>query len=896
MKYSQYLALIPVIIIIVFAALISFLGDYYWFDSVGYAGIFINIIAVSVILGIIAAVIFFCFSYINVRISLKSAANGGDVSVLNKRIVMLICGLGALFGGVSASSQWKTVLIFFNQNPFGISDSIFGLDAAFYVFSLPFFSLVLNFFIGVVIFSIIVSFLGYLLESEFLTLNFNEYPVTEFKGQLKIDSFIPQLSVLLFFLFSAISARIWFARYDLLFTPGETVFGVGYTDATVTLPVMAVLAFVSLLIGIGFLINEKLRRPEVIKYGVIIFIAVAVLGLVAGGLVQTLVVSPNEFNLEKEYLSYNINSTLAAYGLDDVDERQFTVDYNLSTTDIIKNSATVENIRLWDWRPLKTTYEQLQLFRTYYEFNDIDVDRYTFGDSYKEVLVSAREMNIKDLPAQAQTWVNTHLVYTHGYGAVMSPVDVVSKEGLPDFYLKDIPPTSEYISLNQPGIYYGEGLDDYSVVLTKTEEFDYPSSDDNIYTTYQGSGGVELSGIIQRLIYAIKFRSVELLVSGSLDSDSRILMNRNILERADTVAPFISYDSDPYIVVSEGRLFWIIDAYTTTDKFPYSATIQTSEYEKFNYIRNSVKVVIDAYNGDISYYVVNKKDPLIQTYEGIFPGLFKDFSEMPENLRSHVRYPAGIFEIQSEVYSLYHMKDPRVFYNREDAWNVPDEVYRGSRQRMEPYYVIMKLPGEESEEFIQMLPFTPRSKENLIAWMAIRSDTPNYGGIVVYQFSKQELTYGPMQIEARIDQDTEISQDITLWSQSGSSVLRGNTLIIPIENSILYVEPLYLEATEKGTLPQLKRVIVAYNDRLTMKDTLAEALDEIFGDIAIERPVGGAGEGIGTGEEVEVVSSEVLDKLNRIAKLYDSAQEALNNGDLGEYQRNIDLIGGIIKS
>jgi uncharacterized membrane protein (UPF0182 family) len=896
MKYSQYLALIPVIIIIVFAALISFLGDYYWFDSVGYAGIFLNIIAVSVILGIIAAVVFFGFSYICARISLKSAANGGNVSVLNKRIVLLFCGLGALFVGLSVSSQWETVLMFLNQSPFGVLDPIFGLDAGFYVFSLPFYNLVVNFVIGVVIFSIIVSFLGYLLESEILTLNFNEYPITEFKGQLKIDSFIPQLSVLLFFLFSAISARIWLARYDLLFTPGETVFGVGYTDATVTLPVMAVLTFVSFLIGIGFLINERLRRPEVIKYGVIIFIAVAVLGVIAGVAVQVLIVSPNEFNLEKEYLSHNINSTLVAYGLADVDEKQFTVDYNLTTADIIENSGTVENIRLWDWRPLKTTYEQLQLFRTYYEFNDIDVDRYTFGDSYKQVLISAREMNIKDLPSQAQTWVNTHLVYTHGYGAVMSPVDVVSKEGLPDFYLKDIPPTSEYIGLNQPGIYYGEGLDEYSVVMTKTEEFDYPSSDENIYTTYQGSGGVELSGILQRLIYAIKFKSVELLVSGSLDSDSRVLMNRNILERADAVAPFLSYDSDPYVVVSEGRLFWIIDAYTSTDKFPYSATVQTSDYEVFNYLRNSVKVVIDAYNGDITYYVINGNDPLIQAYNGIFPGAFKDFSDMPEDLRSHVRYPAGIFEIQSEVYSLYHMKDPRVFYNREDAWNVPDEVYRGSRQRMEPYYIIMKLPGEESEEFIQMLPFTPRSKENLIAWMAVRSDTPNYGGIVVYQFSKQELTYGPMQIEARIDQDTEISQDITLWSQSGSSVLRGNTLIIPIENSILYVEPLYLEATEKGTLPQLKRVIVAYGDRLTMKDTLAEALDEIFGDIAIEKSVGGAGEGIGEGEEVEVLSSEVLNKLNRIAELYDSAQEALNNGDLGAYQRNIDQIGGIINS
>ncbi len=542
---------------------------------------------------------------------------------------------------------------------------------------------------------------------------------------------------------------------------------------------------------------------------------------------------------------------------------------------------------MWDWRPLKTTYEQLQLFRTYYHFNDVDVDRYFFDGTYQEVLISAREMNIDGLPQQAQTWVNRHLVYTHGFGAVMNPVDEVTAEGLPVFYMKDIPPVSPYLTLDESRIYYGEDTGNYVVTMTTTDEFDYPAGDLNVYQNYEGQGGVALDGFAKRLIYALKLGSVEILVSGSLTDESRVLLYRSIGDRARTIAPFLSYDSDPYLVVADDRLYWILDAYTTSERFPYSEPVRVPSLEgtRLNYIRNSVKVVIDAYNGDISYYVINPDDPLIRTYGEMFPGLLKDFDEMPASLKSHVRYPQGLFDVQAYLYATYHMKDPRVFYNREDAWVIPDEIYRGSRQQMEPYYVIMKLPGEASEEFILMLPFTPRNKENMIGWMAARSDGDNYGSLIVYQFSKQELTYGPMQIEARIDQDTEISQDITLWSQSGSSVLRGNTLVIPIEDSIIYVEPLYLEATERGTLPQLQRVIVAYNDRLTMEETLTEALTVIFE----------ADTGDGDGGLPPIDESD-REKLLRIADLYDKANRALAEGDLGADQEYVDEIGRVVES
>ncbi len=897
MKIPHIAAAVLLIIGFLFIALAGLFGEWFWFGTTGYQEVFWTIILERAVLFVLFFAVFFAFSFGNAYFAAKNASGG---NIKNRGILLAVGGLAALaaiLAGLGISSAWETILKYMNQVQFLTTDPVFGLDISFYVFSLPFYSLITSFIIGLLLFSILLSVIPYILREDWISFTENGqiYINTgetgpDWTGFLK--NFLPQLNLLLFLLFVAVAAKLWLARYDLLFIRSGAVFGAGYTDIHVALPVLTILTAVSLVIGIGFLVNEKLKSISVIKYGIAAFIAIAAVGFLATAVVQGIIVEPNEFNLEKPYLENNIKYTLDAYDLADAEETVFYVNYTLTAKDIDDNKLTVENIRLWDWRPLKNTYEQLQLFRTYYAFNDIDVDRYNIDGMYKEVLVSAREMDTRNLPSTAQTWVNTHLVYTHGYGAVMNPVDVVTTEGLPEFYLKDIPPTSDYIELEQPRIYFGEMTNDYIITNTDTEELDYPAGDNNIYTSYSGDAGVQLSGIIDRLIYGIKFGSVELLVSGSVRDDSKILMHRNIGERASTIAPFLSYDPDPYIVVADGRLYWIADAYTSSDMYPYSEPVSASfinEY-KTSYIRNSVKTVIDAYTGEVTYYVVDPDDPLIKTYRKIFPGVFKDFEEMPDSLKEHVRYAQGLFEIQANRYATYHMKDPMVFYNREDEWVIPDEVYRQNREQMQPYYVIMKLPEEQSEEFILMLPFTPRSKENMIGWMAARSDTPDYGDLIVYQFSKQQLTYGPMQIEARIDQDTEISQAITLWSQSGSSVLRGNTLVIPIENSILYVEPLYLEATERGTLPQLKRVIVAYNDRLTMQNTLDEALGVIFGGVVAEEVTATVkDEGAGA-----VVTSD-SELLLRIASLYYKAQEALATGDLGEYQYYINEIGKLVE-
>jgi len=875
------------------------LGDWFWFTTIGYDTVFLTILTTSFILWIISFAVFFGFSYWNaVRAARTAAAEGapGRRETPTPVLVLALTLMGSLWAAFSVAGSWETVLRYIHQTPFSVTDPLFSTDIGFYVFSLPFYSLIVNFLFILFIFTTILSVVSFLIHSPGFGLRFqaNQPPIVVEEGGEGFDPgrfmnrIISHLNIPLFLIFTALAAKLWLARFNLLLSPSGVVFGAGYTDVHVTLPVLTILSVLALIMGIGFLVNEKIRRTELVTYGVAAFMCIAIIGLIAGGVMQSLVVEPDEFNMEEPYLENNIQNTLAAYNIKEAQAQTFPINYSLTSEDIRANSGTVENIRLWDWRPLKSTYEQLQLFRTYYTFNDVDVDRYMIDGHYKEVLISAREINIQNLPEQAQTWINTHMVYTHGYGAVMNPVDVVTPDGLPEFYLKDIPPSQDYFTLEEPRIYYGEKTANYVVTETSTDEFDYPAGEENMYTTYDGAGGVALSDGLRKFVYALQYGSVELLVSGSLKPESRLLMHRSVSDRVNTIAPFLSYDPDPYLVTADGRLFWIIDAYTTTDMYPYSEPVRAGFINggwQFNYIRNSVKVVVDAYNGDVTYYVIDNTDPVIQTYQKMFPEMFRDISEMPASLVPHIRYPQGLFEIQVNRYATYHMEDPRVFYNMEDVWVIPDEIYRGSRQQMEPYYIIMKLPGEASEEFILMLPFTPRGKENMIGWLAARSDPPHYGELVVYQFSKQELTYGPMQIEARIDQDTEISQHLTLWSQSGSSVVRGNTLIIPIEGSIIYVEPLYLEATERGTLPQMKRVIVAYEDRLTMEENLPMALDVIFGE----------GAGTKRGGEVipPVISQNDAEKIAQILEVYAKAQGALDNGELGLYQQYIDEIGRI---
>lgn len=874
MRIVKVIFAILLITSLVLLPFLSLYGDLLWFNSLGYGTVFWTMLSTRLIIGVTAALFLFVFIYLN----LKYTKNKKEKRPLKTFILM--AGFVALLTGMAFSSAWETVLKFSNVSVFGLNDPVFNADISFYTFVLPFYNFILDYFLVVVFFSIVFTTVAYITQSKLFVVEKNmpekiagvpTYGATikPSFGKIKINrshvSFLGGIFLLI------IAVRFFLQRYGIMFSEHSVLFGASYTDINITLPLILVYSVAAAITAAAFFANIKWNiKPMRILAP---FVALLILGGIAGVAVQQFIVAPNEFNIEKPYIERNINYTLKAYRLDDVNEVVFPVNYDLTSEDIESNKQTIDNIRLWDFRPLLTTYNQLQIFRTYYNFNDIDIDRYVIDGNYRQVMLSARELDQESLQPKADTWVNRHLVYTHGYGLAMSPVNMISGEGLPDFYVKDIPPKSDYFAIGRPEIYYGEKTNDFVVVQTTTDEFDYPKGDENIYISHNATGGIQLD-FLNRLIYAVKLNSIELLISSSIKPDSMLLLYRNVAEREDKIAPFLHYDRDPYLVVSDGRLYWIHDAYTVTSRYPYSEPIAAD----INYIRNSVKVVTDAYNGDITYYVT-EDEPVINTYRMIFPELFKDFSEMPENLKKHIRYPEDLFTAQTKIYSTYHMSDPRVFYNKEDQWITPDEIYSGSRQKMIPYYVIMKLPENDKEEFILMIPFTPKGKINMIGWMAALSDQPDYGKLVVYSFSKQELIYGPMQIEARIDQDTEISQKITLWGQAGSRVIRGNTLVIPIKGSILYVEPLYLQASEDA-VPELKRVIVAFGDRLTMQESLEEALDIIF------KP--GTAPDSGEEKTIQALISEAEEH-------YKNSQDALKAGDWTLYGDEIEKLGEILE-
>jgi len=609
------------------------------------------------------------------------------------------------------------------------------------------------------------------------------------------------------------------------------------------------------------------------------------------GIIQQYIVKPNELAKETPYIKNNIRYTRLAYGFDKALEEPFPVNDSMSYDDIKKNESTIHNIRLWDRRPLIQTYKQLQEIRLYYDFNSVDVDRYHLQNKYTEVALAGRELPASQLPERARTWVNMHLVYTHGYGIVMSPVNEFTSDGLPKFIVQDIPPrSSSSIAITQPEIYYGEETDEFTIVHTTTKEFDYPKGDQNEYASYQGKGGVQLSSYFRRLVYSLNLSDLNIILSRYITDQSRVMFHRVITDRDRTIAPFLAYDSDPYMVVGEnGHLYWIHDAYTTTNMFPYSEPVNLGrDRSGINYIRNSVKVVIDAYNGDVSYYIIDPTDPLVQTYSKIFPVLFKPVKDMPKFLKAHIRYPMDLFIIQAKMYATYHMTDPQVFYNREDLWSIPQEIYKNTQQSILPYYIIMKLPGAESEEFILMLPLTPSKKDNMVAWMCARCDGDNYGQLLFYTLSKEKLIYGPMQIEARINQQPSISSELTLWGQQGSSVIRGNLLIIPIAHSFIYVEPVYLQS-EQGEIPQLKRVIAVQNGQLEMGKDLDAALRAVFSIEGVpEEQQQKALIGLPTGP----LSTMAQEALNH----YNKALEYLRNADWSKCAEEINQIHEILKT
>lgn len=878
MKLKDILIYLVFILFILSAKLVDLFTDYFWFGEVGYLGVFFTVLKTKIMLGAVAFALLFAFMYINIRVALKNTSGLKFLLIYSGAILII-----SLLFGLFSSLKWDIVLRYLNQVPFNLHDPIFGQDISFYVFSLPFYNFLLNSLFAVIILSGIGAALIYLINGGIL----NQLESQADPSYEKVINVlrIPEGTKIHFAVITGLftlllSIKFYLMRFDILYTSKKAFFGPGYADINIQLDVITVMIAVALLVSVLFFLSIRNVNIKLPLVGIILIIILFAGGSFLTVMVQQYKVLPDEYTIEKPYIENSIKYTRLAFDLEDIEQIEFPASYNLTLDDIKKNTKTIENIRLWDWKPLLTTYKQLQLIRTYYEFKDVDINRYTIGEEYRQIAMSAREIDSKKLQEQARTWVNERLVFTHGYGIAMSPVRGVSKEGLPQFYIKDVPPRSEFFNITRPEIYFGELDYDYVIVNTTNPEFDYPSGDMNVYTTYKGTGGISLRSGLVKLAMAFRFGDINILISDSIQPESKILFRRNINERIRTVAPFLKYDKDPYVALSDGRLYWIIDGYTVTNRFPYSEPTGS-----ISYIRNPVKAVIDAYNGSVGLYLLNESnDPIIETYSAMFPGLFKPISLMPDGLKSQLRYPEDMFSVQATKYALYHMEDPGVFYNREDVWEIPEELYEGSKIEMEPYYLITKLPGSNEEEFILLLPFTPMSKKNMIAWMAARNDIPQYGKRIVYMFPKDKLVFGPMQIEARIDQNPEISQSFTLWGQSGSRVIRGNLLVIPVEDSLLYVEPIYLRAEQRDAIPELKRVIVVYGDKITMQETLDEAIAVIFEGKVPERTV------------VPIEDTGTTDELIKQAvEHYNKAQQFLKEGDLEGFGRELNKMGRILE-
>ncbi|MGH9338613.1 MAG: UPF0182 family protein [Acidobacteriota bacterium] len=838
MKRTRLILILSVFFFLWFALTsgISLYIDSLWFDSLGYSIIFTTTLWYRFLFWIGGFALAFAILGINLRLATRRSFGGywfrEDLMLLARTgsnylfwIALLV--LSALIG-LAAQARWMSFLQYWHQAPSGITDPVFGKDISFYFFSVPFLSFVTSFGLALVLVSVVVAAFSYVIHGH---LGYDQR--LRFTPAARIH-----LTILLALGFFLLALRFWLARFDILYGRTGFIFGASYTDIYAWLPSYWILIVLAAASGLLFLISLFLRSIRLPVAVAVVFVAVYFLIGAYPLLIQNFVVEPNELARERPFIENSIRYTRQAYDLNRVEVQEFSPSGRLTDEQISANQATLQNIRLWDWRPLMDAYGQLQALRQYYAFHDVDIDRYNIEGDYRQVTLAARELDFSTIAERTQSWINKHFQFTHGYGVVLSPVNEVTEEGLPSFFIQDIPPHSSVdLQITRPEIYFGERTTHPVFVKTDMQEFDYPAGDENVYATYQADSGLEIGSFFRKLLFAWELGQRQIILDNPLTEESRVLLYRQIQERVSKIAPFLYYDHDPYVVISEGRLFWIQDAYTVTDRYPYSepylsqatANVRTAQRSRFNYIRNSVKVVIDAYSGDVTFYLAYPEDPLIQTYMRIFPGVFTSLSEMPEGLRDNIRYPEDIFNIQRDIFRTYHMQDPTVFYNREDVWEIPTEVYRGNEQIMDSYYLVMSLPKMPArEEFVLLIPYTPRDKNNMIAWLAARSDGENYGRLVLYQFPKQELIYGPMQVEARIDQDPRISQLITLWSQEGSRVIRGNLLVIPIENSLLYVEPLYLQA-ERSEIPELTRIIVVYQNRVAIGETLQEALDQAIG-------------------------------------------------------------------
>lgn len=897
-----------------------FYTDWLWFAELGYTALFARIWATRLGLFVLFSLLFFGVLFFNLWLAYRFSLGmdeeweerlrirlGIAVPRASQPIIFWSTLLLALLVGSQSASYWEQWLLFRYAEPFGVRDPLFGYDVAFYMFRLPFWRYLHTWFTFTLIATLAITAAYYYFNRGFEVFG----TLTAFSPGVKPHLFL--LAALCMVLWGV---GYWLDRYDLLFVPNRIFTGAGYIETRVRLPGLYLLSLLSLIAAGAFVWNirrGRVLRAPLIALATLVLTSVLVHAVIPAA-VQNAIVNPNEWGLQKPYIEHHLAATRQAFGLDNVEERTFEANTNLTQADLQRNSLTLSNVRIWDYQPLQMVFNSLQAFKQYYRFNDVDVDRYTFGDRYQQVMIAARELSQPDLPVSSKTWQNLRLQYTHGYGVVMTAVNTATDQGQPQYLVRDIPPQSKVpLRLERPEIYYGELTNNPVIVDSRLDEFDYPTlhsgaESENQYTRYQGTGGIPIGkNILARLAYAFRMADSYFLLSGDLTPNSRLLFRRNIRERMQAITPFLMHDRDPYIVVADGKLWWICDAYTVSDRYPYARTMDIRlgafQFYRLNYIRNAVKVVIDAYNGTVQYYVADESDPMIRAYRRALPGLFKPLSEMPQSLRQHLRYPEDLFSIQSNIWALYHMRDPRVFYMREDQWEIAKQqspessIPGGEFQPMEPYYLIMRLPGEKREEFLLLTVYTPLNQEKMIAWMCAKSDGEDYGKIVLYRFPKERTIYGPAQMERLLGQVSEIRTQLRLWDQPGSQVVWGHLLVIPIEQSLLYVKPVYLQTTGGGEqrIPELKKVIVAYGDSRVMADTLEQGLARIFGTgstittaAAPSKPP--------TPPTTTVAQPSLKELIDQLAETLRFAEEAQRQGNWAEYGRQLERVKSLVKT
>ena len=891
------IVLIALIFVPFFSAGITLLVDWIWFSHVGFREIYLTILKTQAGLNIFGGFTFLVLVGLSLWTARTVANRSGYLPVFRREfpspqrflsIFRALLWLGILitawFVGQWSAGHWTDYLLATHAEPMAQTDPIFGISLSFYLFRLPFLFFLYDLGLMIIVASLLAAALRYWIEGGIWIAPRGVSTGRNARTHLMIIGG-------LIFLLLAWRARL--GMYDLVYAPTGSVYGAGYTDIHITWPVLWIQLAFCVIAAAAFFIGAPGGKVRPALYAVGGLLGVAIVGTsIAPAVFQRYVVEPSELQKEQPYIARGIEFTRQAYGLNKFDRRDFPAIQDLTATLINQNTATMQNLRLWDHQPQLTTFQQLQEIRTYYDFAQVYNDRYTINSQLRQVSLSARELSAESLPDP--NWVNQHLIYTHGYGLCLGPVNESTPDGLPVLFIKDIPPVSSIsLKISRPEIYYGERSNDYCFVRSGTKEFDYPSGEQNVYTIYQGSGGIPVGGFWRRLLFALRFGSINIFLSSYIQPGSRIMIYRRVLDRVKELAPFLSYDSSPYLAIaSDGSLQWIVDAYTSSSQYPYSEPTQGVG----NYIRNSVKITISAYDGDVTFYVSDPSDPLIQAYQRIFPGVFHPLSEMPLGLRAHIRYPQDLFAIQAAKYAVYHMTDASVFYSKEDLWRVATSSTNGTSTPMNPYYAVMKLPDVgTTEEFILMVPFTPARKNNMIAWMAARCDGPDYGKVLVFTFPKEKLIYGPEQIQSRVNQNTSISQQLTLWDQGGSRVLRGTLLVVPVQNAVLYVEPLYLAAEGGSALPELKRVIVAYSDQTVMEPSLEDALRVIFNGAA-NPPAETAGTApAASSTPAKVIPAALENLIQQANQHYEQAQQDLRKGDWSGYGQEIQQLGQILK-